>query len=114
MKARANRIRGYVEDPAIGLERVEAVLDAAHALSLQCRRNPAIRKLTREEQEAKAIAAAEPPRDPHRRIHKRPEYREPDLHKEPIEPEEDLLLFIRDHNPRLGAWEKDILTIVHD
>ena len=32
-KSHANRVRHYVEDPSIGLEKVEAVLDAAHALS---------------------------------------------------------------------------------
>jgi stage V sporulation protein R len=39
---------------------------------------------------------------------------EPDLEKVPLEPEEDLLLFIRDHNRRLAEWEKDLLTIVHE
>src|SRR5262247_3251512 len=43
-KSHANRVRHYIEDPSIGLEKVEAVLDAAHALSLQCRRNLAIKK----------------------------------------------------------------------
>ena len=32
----------------------------------------------------------------------------------PLSPEEDLLLFIRDHNPYLSEWEKDLLTIVHE
>src|SRR5215210_2399570 len=49
-KSHANRVRHYVEDPSIGLERVERILDAAHALSLQCRRNLSIRKLSSEEQ----------------------------------------------------------------
>ena len=31
----------------------------------------------------------------------------------PLEPEEDILLFIRDHNRHLEAWEQDLLTIVH-
>src|SRR5438046_223953 len=43
-KAHANRVRHYVEDPSIGLEKVERILDAANALSLQCRRNLSIRK----------------------------------------------------------------------
>src|ERR671927_980963 len=42
-KAHANRVRQYIEDPSIGLDKVEPVLDAAHALSLQCRRNLAIK-----------------------------------------------------------------------
>jgi stage V sporulation protein R len=32
----------------------------------------------------------------------------------PLFPDEDLLLFIRDHNPLLSEWEKDLLTIVHE
>ena len=43
-----------------------------------------------------------------------PEVHEPDIHKVPVEPDEDLLLFIRDHNPFLAEWEKDLLTIVDE
>ena len=32
----------------------------------------------------------------------------------PLFPDEDLLIFIRDHNPQLAEWEKDLLTIVHE
>jgi stage V sporulation protein R len=94
-KAHGDRVRSYIEDPSIGLEKVEAVLDAAHAVSLQCRRNLAVRKRTPEED-------------------RRHEYVEPDLRKVPLVPDEDLLLFIRDHNPYLAQWEKDVLTIVHE
>jgi stage V sporulation protein R len=31
-----------------------------------------------------------------------------------VHPEEDILLFIRDHNPQLAEWEKDLLTMVHE
>lgn len=113
-KARADRVRDYMEDPSIGINKVEPVLDAAHALSMQCSRNPAIRKLTREEQKARALASAAPPADDFSKIHKRPEYVEPDLSRVPLEPDEDILLFIRDHQPRLTDWERDLLTIVHE
>jgi len=43
-KAHGDRVRLYREDPSIGMENVEKLLDAAHAVSLQCRRNLAIRK----------------------------------------------------------------------
>src|SRR5215468_5438494 len=33
-KAHAGRVRAYIEDPSIGYEKVESVLDAAHSLSL--------------------------------------------------------------------------------
>jgi stage V sporulation protein R len=113
-KAHADRVRSYIERPSVGLEKVEAVLDAAHALSLQCRRNPAIRKLSLHEQRERVLDAARPPADPFYAIHRRPETHEPDLQQVPLEPEEDLLLFIRDYNPYLADWEKDVLTIVHE
>jgi stage V sporulation protein R len=113
-KAHAQRIRRYVEDPSIGLERVETILDAAHALSLQCRRNLAVRKLGDEAARRAAVEAARPPADPFHRIHRAPEHEEPDLRRTPLVPDEDLLLFVRDHNPYLAEWERDLLTIVHE
>jgi stage V sporulation protein R len=113
-KAHGNRIRSYVEDPGIGLDKVENVLDAAHALSLQCRRNLAVRKRSAEEERQELLAAARPPADPFQSVHRRREYVEPNLRKVPLVPDEDVLLFIRDHNPYLAAWEQDLLTIVHE
>jgi len=113
-KAHANRVRHYVEDPSIGLEKVERVVDAAHALSLQCRRNLAIRKQSESEQVEAKLEASKPSRDAFQAIHRRPEWVPPDLSKVPPYPEEDILLFIRDHNPQLAEWEKDLLTIVHE
>jgi stage V sporulation protein R len=113
-KAHADRIRSYVDSPSVGLEKVEPFLDAAHSLALQCRRNLAVRKLTEEEERQRLIAAATPPPDPFQRIHRRVETIEPDLHRIPPSPEDDVLLFIRDHNPFLAEWEKDLLTIVHE
>ncbi len=113
-KTAADRVRDYVEDPSIGVERVERILDAAHALSMNCRRNPAIRKLSPQEQRTRRIEAATPRHDPFANLHRQIEHAEPDLRKVPLEPEEDLLLFIRDHNPHLMAWEQDLLTIAHE
>jgi stage V sporulation protein R len=113
-KAHADRIRRYVDSPSVGLEKVEPFLDAAHSLSLQCRRNLAVKKLSEEDERKRLVAVATPPPDPFQRIHRRAEMIEPDLHRVPPSPEEDLLLFIRDHNPFLAEWEKDLLTIVHE
>jgi stage V sporulation protein R len=113
-KAHGARVRRYAEDPSIGLDRVEAVLDAAHALSLQCRRNLAIRKLSIHEERERLLDAAKPKSDPYRGLHKRADFREPNLYKIPPSPEEDLLMFIAEHNPLLADWERDLLTIVHD
>ncbi|MDA8364112.1 MAG: SpoVR family protein [Gammaproteobacteria bacterium] len=113
-KLRADRVRHYVEDPSIGPQRVEEILDAAHALSLQCRRDTAIRKLSRAEQQDRALADAIPPMDPYAGIHKAREYQAPDLNRIPLEPEEDILLFIAENQPYLSEWQKDLLRIVHD
>jgi stage V sporulation protein R len=113
-KSHAARVRAYVEDPSIGYERVEAVLDAAHSLSLQCRRNLAVKKLSAADERARLTEAAARPPDPFQKIHRRTEQPEIDLKRTPPSPEEDLLLFIRDHNPFLTNWERDLLTIVHE
>jgi stage V sporulation protein R len=113
-KAHANRVRQYVEDPSIGLEKVERILDAAHALSLQCRRNLSIRKPSEAEQRDRKLEESKPSRDPFQSLHRRKEWVAPNLGKLPLYPEEDILLFIRDHNVQLAEWEKDLLTIVHE
>jgi stage V sporulation protein R len=113
-KAHAHRVRAYVEDPSIGIEKIEQILDAAHALSLQCRRNLAVKKLDLRADRERLLDAARPREDPFWALHRRGEYEEPDLKKIPPSPEDDLLLFIRDYNPFLSEWEKDLLTIVHE
>ena len=113
-KAHAMRVRRYMEDPSIGVEKIERILDAAHALAFQCRRNLAIRKVGREEQLERAMEAAQPRQDPFSRLHARQEYHAPETNKVPLEPDEDVLLFIRDHNPFLQDWEQDLLTIVDE
>ena len=112
-KTHADRVREYSEDPSIGLEKVERLLDAAHALSLQCRRNLAIRKQTPDEELERRLEEAKPLADPFQAIHRRQQYVTPDLNRVPLYPEEDILIFIRDHNSHLSTWEKDLLTIVH-
>ncbi|MGH7856990.1 MAG: SpoVR family protein, partial [Candidatus Binatia bacterium] len=92
----------------------ESILDAAHALSLQCRRNLAVRKLTLEEERERLLDAARPREDPFYDLHRRQEYQEPDLRKVPASPEEDIVAFIAQHNPFLADWERDLLTMVHE
>lgn len=113
-KIHADRVRSYMEDPSIGVEKIEPVLDAAHAIAIQCRRNLAIKKLSVDEDRRRLFDAARPTLDPFQNVHKRPDYIAPDLQKTPPTPEEDILLFIRDHNPYLSEWERDLITIVHE
>ncbi|WP_169569616.1 SpoVR family protein [Sneathiella limimaris] len=111
-KAHADRVRGYVEDPSIGQEAVESILDAAHALSFHCQKNQGIRRRTHEQQLERAVHRVEA--DNKKQKADGEVLSEQIVHKFPIEPDENLLLFIRDQNPRLSEWEKDLLTIVHE
>jgi stage V sporulation protein R len=113
-KAHGDRIRNYIEDPSIGLDKVEGLLDAAHSISRQCQSNLAIRKRTHDEERKVLIESAIPRYDPFRHIHRRKPPIEPNLKKIPPVADEDLLLFIRDQNPNLAEWEKDLLTIVYE
>lgn len=113
-KARAERVRRYIEDPSIGAEAVETFLDAAHALSFNRRRNQAIRKLRPQEQRERLLEAAAPRPDPFAHLHRKVERAPPELRRVPLEPEEDLLLFIRDHHRGLADWQRDLLTIVDE
>lgn len=111
-KNHANRISHYIEDPSIGIEAVEAILDHAHSISFQCSRNLAIAKLSQSEQRMRRWQDSIPPEDPNWKIHPKREHSPPDLSKVPLEPDEDLLLFIAEFNPYLAEWQRDILRIV--
>ncbi|MGF1563232.1 MAG: SpoVR family protein [Geminicoccaceae bacterium] len=113
-KAAADRVRDYVEHPSIGIQKVEPFLDAAHALAFSRSPNAAIRRMPRREQIERRLASAEPFEDEFAELHRRPDYREPELRKVPLEPDRDVLLFVRDHNPHLQDWQRDVLTIVDE
>ena len=110
-KARADRVRRYIEDPSIGGDEIEAFLDAAHALSLNRSPNATIPRFSPADQRQRLIEAARPAHDPFRHLHREPEPPEPDLDRVPLEPDQNVLLFIRDHRPDLADWQKDLLTI---
>jgi len=105
-KAGGRRIQKYMEDPNIGIDKVEKIIDACHAIKYQVPRTPGIKR-----------------RD-HKRLKK---YYESlikndttgwwsqshfDINKIPLEPDYNLLAFIREHNRFLEDWEKDVIHIV--
>jgi stage V sporulation protein R len=111
-KARADRVRGYIEDPSIGDERVERILDSAHALAFCVSPNAAVRRLSVDEQREWA-RPGEPEHDEFAVLHKRREApKATAAERFPPEPVSDLLAFMRDHHPSLAEWERDLLDIV--
>ena len=112
MKMHSQRIDSYIEDPSIGQDAVEDTIDHAHALAYQCRRNLAYPKLDNPEQRARAWGQAQEIKDPNWEIHPKRNFVAPELDRNPLEPEEDLLGFIAAYNPYLPDWKRDILRIV--
>ncbi|MBL7662094.1 SpoVR family protein [bacterium] len=111
-KNHAKRVRSYIEDPSIGINAVERILDSAHALSLQRTRNPGIRKLSHVEAVKREIDRANPPRDQYAEIHPQVERQSANIDKFPIEPEQNVLDFIAKHSSVLNSWERDLVSIV--
>ena len=112
-KVRADRVRSYIEDPSIGDEPVERILDAAHALAFCVSRDAAMRQMRPPPRAADtARATARATGDPYALLHKREEQVDDDAETFPPEPVADILAFIRDHHPKLDDWQRDLLDIV--
>ena len=105
-RSAALRIRKYVEDPGIGVDGVERILDAAHSIKYQCRRFPHAPKKTHREIKDSYINLIN--------NDKEKKYADFDIDKFPLEPDYDILNFIRDYGRHLKEWEKDIIGIVVD
>lgn len=112
-KSHARRIRSYISDPSIGYHKVERVLDAAHALRLQCYRQPGQKSEDEKSQKARLLRQALPPVSPHPLLEKSQPMQLPDFSRIPLEPEEDILYFLMRYAP-LSEWEKDLLQIVRE
>ncbi len=114
-KNHANRIREYIADPTIGYEKVEKILNAAHALKLQTNRTIGEKRLSTEELFERKLENLKKPESeyPLLELKKTKEDIPINLKKIPIEPEEDILFFISSYG-RLNDWEKDILDIVRE
>lgn len=102
-KSAAKYVRQLIEDPSIGIERVEAILDAAHSIKYQVPRYPGIKYKSRQELiEIEKDKMAEDA------------YYNPDLTKVPIQPEYNLLRFIAEHSKNLEEWERNLILIVEE
>lgn len=96
MRNAKKRIQKYVEDPWIGIEKVEAVIDACQAISYQVPRHPVDYGSLKEQYNKKFIAS---------------KAREQIV---PPRPEYDLLGFILDFASIKEEWKKDVIAIVRD
>ncbi len=96
MRNAKKRIQKYVEDPWIGIEKVEKVIDACQALSYQVPRHPKDVVSLKEEYEADKTAN-----------------KKAEIEKPPYK-EYDILGFVLDFATDLPEWKRDIISIVRD
>jgi stage V sporulation protein R len=102
-KSAAKYVRKLIEDPSIGIERVEAILDAAHSVKYQVPRFPGIKYKSRDE-----LLALEKIK-----MTQNPKYTA-DLTRVPLEPEYNILHFIAEHSKNLEEWERNLILIVEE
>ena len=103
-KASSKRVKKYIENPNIGIEKVEKILDACHAIKFQVPRTPGVKRRNHKEL---------------KKYYQNLIYNDTtgwwdgfDIEKIPLEPDTNLLGFIADHNRFLEEWEKDLIRIV--
>ena len=102
-KSAAKYVRQLIEDPSIGIDRVEKILDAAHSIKYQVPRYPGIKYKTREE-------LIEIEKD---KMAENVNYN-PNLSRVPLRPEYNLLRFIAEHSKNLEEWERNLILIVEE
>jgi stage V sporulation protein R len=112
-KRHANLVRSYINDPSIGYQNVERLLDAAHAIKLQLSRVVGERRVSNDrikqsllddyKKKSERRSLLEP--------YVKPDF--PDINKIPLQPEEDILHFITQYG-ELEEWERNILEIVRE
>ena len=102
-KSAAKYVRQLIEDPSIGIDKVENILDAAHSIKYQVPRYPGIKYKTRAE-------IIESEKD---KMMENVNYN-PNLSKIPIRPEYNILRFIAEHSKNLEEWERNLILIVEE
>lgn len=112
-KNHADRIRSYIQDPSIGYERVERILDAAHALKFQTSRVVGEKTLSEEEKKKKMIENYYEQIKTTSILEEKKDIPFPNVEKIPLEPTDDLIGFLIEYG-KLDEWERDILSIVKE
>ena len=103
MRSARKRIKGYVENPNIGLEKVELFIDTLHSIRFQTERNN-LKRESRKEKKKKYIDFA------NRNNNKK--YKSVDVNKSLLDPDSDLLAFLIEYGSHFEDWELDIINIV--
>tara|TARA_R110000751_G_scaffold88303_1_gene174574 strand:+ start:1448 stop:2755 length:1308 start_codon:yes stop_codon:yes gene_type:complete len=102
-KSAAKYVRKCIEDPSIGIDKVEKIMDAAHAIKYQVPRDRGIKYKTREQ-----VIEAEK-----EKMNIDPLYN-PNFSKVPLRPEYNILKFVAEHSKHLEEWQRNLILIVEE
>jgi len=105
-KAAAKYVKDLIEDPSIGIEEVEHIIDACHAIKYQIPRFPGIKRLSNEE--IKQIYTQKLLDD------EVGEHDDINLDKIPLERDYNIMSFIIEHSRNLNEWQRNLISIVED
>jgi len=103
-KSAGKRVSKYMEDPNIGIEKVEKILDACHSIRFQVPRTSGIKRRSHKEL-----------KEYYQKLMLDDDtgwYDNFDINKIPLEPDTNILGFMADNNRFLEGWEKDLMRIV--
>ena len=105
MRNAKKRIQKYIEDPSIGITRVEQLIDSCHAISYQVPRFATkIREIEEERKHWREAMISTGDKD----------LSEDLIDKIPFEEEFDVLGFIGEYATKLSSWKRDVIQIVRD
>jgi len=110
-KFHADMVRNYINDPSIGYEKVERILDAAHAIKLQTSRVVGEKRVENDDLKKRLLDDYKNKNEIHSSLEAYEKLECPDLNKIPLEPEEDILYFIIKYGD-IEDWEKRLLDVV--
>lgn len=112
-KSHADKIRSYINDPSIGYESVERVLNAAHAIKLQIDRVVGEKRMDEDVLKRRILEDYMKKLENRSILEPYVNTNPPDVSKIPLQPEEDIIYFIIKYG-NLEEWEKNILEIVRE
>ena len=105
-KAAAKYVKSLIEDPSIGIQEVENILDASHAIKYQVPRFSGIKRHSHSD--LKQIYAQKILEDDTGL------YDDFDIHKIPLERDYNILSFIAEHSRNLNEWQRNLISIVEE
>jgi len=105
-KTAAKYIRSLIEDPTVGIDKVERIIDACHAIKYQVPRFPGIKRRT--PAELREVYA--------QKIHEDAtgQFKDFDLDKIPLERDYNVLAFIAEHSRNLKEWQRNLISIIEE